>query len=97
MTERCDRSLPEIFFKSQRKPNREIEDEIHTIAGGPYARGQSQRSMKNYARKVRQKPYRDVFQVAKETLWPSQGAVNELSFIDADAKRVRFSHHSPLV
>ena len=41
--------------------NREAEGEIHTIAGGPYLGGQFQRSMKSYAREVRQKPFGGVF------------------------------------
>ena len=44
-------------------PNQEIEGEIRTITGCPYPRGRSQRSMKDYARKVRQGPSRGVFQV----------------------------------
>ena len=64
--------------------NREIEGEIQTITGGPYIRGQCQRSMKSYAREVRQKPSGGVFQVVKETLRPTRGGTNELSFTDAD-------------
>ena len=77
--------------------NREIEGEIHKIAGCPYPRGHSQRSMKDYAREVRQKPSGGVFQVAKEASRPPQRFENELLFTDADAEGVRFPHHDPLV
>ena len=39
--------------RNRNPPDREIQGEIQTIAGGPYPEGRSQRAMKNYAREVR--------------------------------------------
>ena len=74
--------------RTRNSPNREIEGEIHTIVGGPYPGGHSQRSMMNYAREVRHKPSRRVFQVTKETSRLSQRTTNELLFTEADAEGV---------
>ena len=53
--------------------------------------------MKDYAREVQQKPSGGIFQVAKEATRPPRRSKNELSFTDADAEGVRFSHHDLLV
>ena len=78
-------------------PNREIEGEIHTIAGGPYPGGRSQRSMKDYAREVRQGPSQGVFQVSRQSPQPPRKTTSQLTFTDADAEGVRFPHHDHLV
>ena len=57
-------------------PNREIEGEIRTIAGGPYPEEHSQQSMKNYAREVRHKPSGGVFQATMETSRLPRSTVN---------------------
>ena len=78
-------------------PNRAIEGEIQTIAGDSYPRGRSQRSMKDYAREVRQEPSQGVFQVSRQSPQPPRRTTNHLIFTDANAEGVRFPYHDPLV